>query len=102
MNNTHWFQSAVGAIAVSCLFAVFANGQAFDTMPNRGLYPLGSYSSSDIESVNNVTGNVTLSIPLAKLPAGRAGSTFGVSLIYNSAIYDMTPTLVSASTVQLQ
>ncbi|MEO7142754.1 MAG: hypothetical protein ABI165_04550 [Bryobacteraceae bacterium] len=51
-----------------------------DTMPNRGFYPAGSFSISDIEAVNNVTGNVTLAIPVAKLPPGR-GALFVVSQV---------------------
>ena len=54
--------------------------------PQRGFYPGGSYSLSDIESVDDVSGNVILKIPVAKLPPGRGGSSFAVDLIYNSAI----------------
>jgi RHS repeat-associated protein len=87
---------------LSCLaMAQTASSNPPDSMPNRGFYPLGSYSVSDIESVNNVTGNLTLSIPLAKLPPGRGDSSFGVALLYNSAILDQQESIVNGN-LQLQ
>ena len=68
--------------------AIAQTSSDLDTMPNRGFYPLGSYSINDIEAVNNVTGNLTLSIPLATLPPGRGGSSFGLNVFYNSRIFD--------------
>ena len=59
--------------------------------PQRGLSPVGSYSISDIESINNVTGNVTLSIPLAPMPPGRGAHLGPFRLTYNSAIYNSLP-----------
>src|SRR5436853_480521 len=56
--------------------------------PERGFVPAGSYALSDIESISTTGGNLSYSIPLAKLPAGRAGSSAGVSLVYNSKLYD--------------
>jgi RHS repeat-associated protein len=67
-----------------------------DTMPIRGFYPNGSYSIDDIEAVNNVTRNLTLSIPLAKLPPDRGGSSFGLNMVYNSAIFDLDRSIVSS------
>ena len=57
----------------------------------RGMSPTGSYTISDIETVDNTSGNLTVRIPLASFPPGRAGQTAGVGLIYNSAIYDTAP-----------
>lgn len=61
-----------------------------DTMPQRGIVPAGSYTISDIETINSVNGNLMYRIPLATLPPGNAGWTADVSLIYNSQIYDIT------------
>ncbi|MCU1340162.1 MAG: hypothetical protein JWO19_5743, partial [Bryobacterales bacterium] len=60
-----------------------------DAIPSRGFSTTGQYSLSQIESVNALTGNVGLSIPLAHLPPGPAGFSAGVNLMYNSAIYDV-------------
>jgi len=55
----------------------------------RGFQPGGSYSLSDIESINTENGNVILRVPLASLPPGRGGSPgFQLSLIHNSKLYD--------------
>ncbi|MGA2435701.1 MAG: hypothetical protein ABSG25_10490, partial [Bryobacteraceae bacterium] len=63
----------------------------------RGFYPGGSFSLSDIESVDNVSGNMMLHFPIAKLPPGRGGSSFALNLVYNSAIYDSNSTQVIPS-----
>ena len=60
-----------------------------ETMPQRGLVPAGSYSVSDLETINSVNGNVFYQIPLASLPPGRAGWGAGLKLTYNSQIYDV-------------
>jgi hypothetical protein len=57
--------------------------------PKRGYQPGGSYSIGDIETINTTNGNLMLRLPLAKLPAGRGGSTGpGVTLWYNSKLWD--------------
>jgi hypothetical protein len=56
--------------------------------PARGFQPAGSYAVSQLESVNNVTGGITLRIPLAKV-AGRNGSGLSLDLVYNSALYNL-------------
>lgn len=58
-------------------------------MPQRGLVPAGSYSISDLETINVVNGNVFWQIPLATLPPGRAGFTAGLKLTYNSQVWDV-------------
>jgi hypothetical protein len=60
-----------------------------ETMPQRGLVPLGSYAISDLETINAVNGNVFYRIPLTSLPPGRAGWNMGLNLTYNSQIYDL-------------
>src|SRR5438128_657238 len=57
--------------------------------PDRGFYPTGVYSASDIESINNVNGSLTLRIPLASLPPGRAGFKADLGLAYSSQMFDV-------------
>ncbi len=73
-----------------------------NSFPATGLYATGSYAPGNIESVNVTNGNVNLSFPLAKLPAGPSGFTAGVSLVYNSAIYDASAVPTSASQAQMR
>jgi hypothetical protein len=54
----------------------------------RGFAPAGSYLFSDIETISSTGGNLSFNIPLTKLPAGPAGFSAGVSLVYNSKLYD--------------
>lgn len=63
--------------------------------PDRGFLPTGSYSVSDTESVSETNGAVNLSVPLAKLPPGRAGHSWGLSLIYNSNLYEVKTQLLN-------
>ena len=62
--------------------------QAADTMPQRGVYPNGSYTFDKIESINQVNGILTISIPLTSMPLGRGGMTVPVNLTYSSALWD--------------
>ena len=59
-----------------------------DDPSKRGIQGGASYSISDIETINNTNGNVMFSIPLASLPTGRGGISAGISLNYNSKIWD--------------
>jgi RHS repeat-associated protein len=62
-----------------------------DSMPSgRGIVPTGTYSVSDIETVDVATGNVFYKIPITSLPPGRAGWSADVNLTYNSQIWDLT------------
>ncbi|HIK12283.1 MAG TPA: hypothetical protein IGS52_18820, partial [Oscillatoriaceae cyanobacterium M33_DOE_052] len=67
-----------------------ATGRAQDgTTPNRGFHPAGSYALTDLETINTTNGNMMLRVPLVSLPAGRGGKlAAGVSLIYNSKLWD--------------
>lgn len=76
-------------LALLCCGAVMVRAQG--TTPQRGFKPGGSYAITDIESVSTVNGNLMLHIPLASLPAGRGGMSAGVSLIYNSKLWDTPP-----------
>jgi RHS repeat-associated protein len=63
--------------------------------PKRGINPGTSYALSDIESINTTNGNLGFRIPVASLPPGPGGfSGGGISLIYNSKIWD-TPTVLA-------
>jgi RHS repeat-associated protein len=57
--------------------------------PKRGVYLDGSYSASGFDAVNNTNGNVMFNLPLASLPSGRGGMSYGVSLSYNSKLLDV-------------
>jgi len=49
----------------------------------------GSTGSTGAESIQPLTGNLTVSIPVAHLPPGPGGFTAGVNLVYNSTIFDL-------------
>ena len=78
------------------VFAAFAGAAAAPALaqlenvfrPARGFQPAGSYAVSQMDSVNDVTGTVTLRIPLAKV-AGRNGAGLSLDLVYNSALYNL-------------
>ena len=58
--------------------------------PDRGFMPNGSYSASDLDSVNLQNGNLTVTIPLASLPpiaGGKLSST--VYATYNSKLWNV-------------
>src|SRR6267143_1225441 len=65
---------------LAALLAAFAAGVAVAqpstqfTIPQRGVTPAGFYAISDIETIDSVSGNVSLKIPITSFPAGRAGN----------------------------
>jgi RHS repeat-associated protein len=75
--------------ALVLLLCAPADGRAQGTTPQRGFQPNGSYALTDLETISMTSGNMTLRVPLASLPAGRGGSPGpSVSLLYNSKLYD--------------
>ena len=68
----------------------------------RGFHVGGGFNVSDIETINMVTGNVMLRIPLASLPPGRGGSAFTLDLLYNSQIWDVEPELHQSSETETE
>ena len=66
-----------------------AAAQAQDRLAQRGVLTTGTYTASNIETIDTVSGNVLYKILLAVLPLGRAGFSWGLEAIYNSAIYDV-------------
>ncbi|HEX8195913.1 MAG TPA: RHS repeat-associated core domain-containing protein [Pyrinomonadaceae bacterium] len=78
-------------IAASLLAATLLMGVAQAqtvTSPERGYKPGNSYAISDIETIEQQGGNLMLNVPLGSLPAGRGGISAGISLHYNSKIWD--------------
>jgi len=56
--------------------------------PQRGFQPGASFALSDIETINTTNGNLMLSLPLGKLPAGRGGLSGQLNLHYDSKLYN--------------
>jgi RHS repeat-associated protein len=77
-----WTVYGIGALELAAQSDPYA-------VPNRGIVPWGTYSLDKIETVNVTNGNIALRIPLASLPAGRAGSRWAVDLFYNSTIWNL-------------
>jgi RHS repeat-associated protein len=85
-------------IFIRFILAVFlgglaVHGQAEDRVisPSLGFQPAHSYAVSDIEAIDNATGSLALHIPLAQLPAGAAGFTAGLTLVYNNKYWEIEP-----------
>lgn len=70
--------------------------------PTRGFQPGHSYALSDIESIDQASGAVSLHIPLAQLPAGPAGFTAGVTLAYSSKYWEVEPNPGTSTAYQLK
>ncbi|MEO7508532.1 MAG: hypothetical protein ABIZ95_14920, partial [Pyrinomonadaceae bacterium] len=81
--------SLLALAALLVFWYVGANAQTTQQTTPRGVQAGNSYSISDIETINTTSGNLMLNIPLAKLPAGRAGLSAGISLMYNSKLWDL-------------
>ncbi len=59
--------------------------------PSTGFQPAHTYSISDIETIDNGTGNLSLHIPITQLPPGPGGFTAGLTLSYNNRIWETEP-----------
>jgi RHS repeat-associated protein len=68
-------------------------GRADDRVisPDLGFQPAHAYAISGIESIDKATGSLSLHIPLAQLPAGPAGSSAGLTLVYNNKYWEVEP-----------
>ena len=86
---------------LGALFAVMAWAQPspFESKPARGAMPFANLVGTEVDSVDTTTGNLNLSMPLATLPPWRGGQSFGVSLIYNSALWDIAPSWIDGPMV---
>ena len=81
--------TAITLLSISCLAQQSIDQfQNLDQVARRGFTPTGSYSVSELETINTTNGNLIYNIPLVSLPAGNGGLKAGISLIYNSQIYD--------------
>lgn len=80
-------------VATACLIFCYIPGikaQEVKT-PQRGYQIGGSYSLSEIESINTTNGNVMLHVPMASLPQGRGGNPgFALHLNYNAKPWEAT------------
>src|SRR5438094_598889 len=77
-------------VASQGLFAqTFPFPYNLDTRPQRGFMPNSSQLATALDTIDAVSGNVKLTVPLASLPPGRAGFSFDLDLVYNSQIYDI-------------
>ena len=54
----------------------------------RGFIPSGTYHVSDLEAISTSSGNLSIHLPLVSLPPGHKGLSAGISLIYNSRLWD--------------
>jgi RHS repeat-associated protein len=71
-----------------------------EMLPRRGAMPTADRIASDVDAIEVTTGNLSVEIPLAPLPAGRAESSFSLKLIYDSGFYEMAPGTSENGTVQ--
>src|SRR3954463_694011 len=69
-----------------CALATTAMAQ--DASNKRGFQPGNSFAVGDFETINTSNGNLMLRFPIGRLPAGRNGLTAGITLYYNSKLYD--------------
>ena len=78
-------------IALAAGMAATLNGQTkSDPNPKLGLQASGVYALSDIETISQTNGNLTVNIPLGSLGPNRVGGTPTVVLGYNSKIWEPT------------
>lgn len=69
---------------------VFSQVPEIGARPDRGIINGAAYSVSSIDAVNLQSGNVTVKIPLAGLPAIAGGKlSYTVNAYYNSKLWDV-------------
>lgn len=97
MMKNKTYQSRLKAAVCSLLFIVFSLGiisaataQQTAARPDRGIGPIGTFSASDIDTVNLANGDLNISIPLASLPPMAGGKlSFGFTAVYNSKVWNV-------------
>jgi len=98
MHNTRWNVLSIAAplltVALSVLCATGAAAQGAGTFVEedsnlgRGFDATKAFDAGDVDTVNTFNGNLALSIPIGlEYPEG-GGMTFGLSLRYNSSVWD--------------
>ncbi|HEU4932648.1 MAG TPA: HNH/ENDO VII family nuclease [Pyrinomonadaceae bacterium] len=96
VTQTLWVIAALVILGV-----VPMTGLGQEKNPQRGFQPGNAYSISDIESISNTNGNLILNFPLGNLPPGRGGVSGGLSLRYNSKLFDTDVAEIVDNTGQL-
>ena len=80
---------SIGLFLAVCQAWAQTAAQSANTQGPRGVVPSGNYSGDNFESVDNVYGGVSYSVPLVSLPPGRGGMPFTLPMVYNSNFYDV-------------
>ncbi len=75
-------------LSITILTSLTALVVSAQNAPSRGAKVGNSYAVGDFETVNTTNGNLMLNFPLGSLPGGRGEVGAGISLIYNSKLYD--------------
>jgi len=82
--------NAIAAVVIAAALAapsLRAQSKA-DPNPKLGMQPVGAYALSNIETINQTSGNMMFNIPIGSLGPDRVGNSFGVSLGYNSKFWE--------------
>lgn len=74
-------------LAFSVLFAASSISFAQQTQ-KRGIYPAGSFQTSEVDIINASTGNLSMRFPLGALPPSRGEVSAGIGIYYNSKLFD--------------
>lgn len=86
----------LAAFWVSALVSM-SSGYQVPSIADRGILPYGQYAVGEMETISQTTGVLSFAIPIASLPAGRAGFGMDLKLVYQSALYDTTVDLTTTS-----
>ena len=86
ISKAYYLCLVLSALILTSLTAIVSPAQ---NAPNRGLKLGNAYAVGDFENVNLTNGNLMINFPVGSLPAGRGEVGGGISLIYNSKLYDM-------------
>jgi RHS repeat-associated protein len=76
------------------------SGPDVSQIPLRGFIPTNSYVLADVDTVTTANGNLMLHIPLVSLPPSRGGMTAGVTLFYNSKLWEASGTVFGCTAVK--
>src|SRR5216117_78780 len=91
IHDTSTFQRRLPKAGLLCMLilsiSALAQAQAQNQSPERGFHAGGSYALSEIETLSQFSGEVSLRIPLGSLPPGRAGLSASLNLLYSSKLW---------------
>lgn len=88
MKTSLSFAALLAGILAVIPVQAFQQGDPLHERSLRGFLPSGTYHISDIETISTSSGNLSLKIPIANLPEGHGGLSAGMSLLYNSKMWD--------------